>query len=179
MNSARYIKLGRLTAVASFVLGSLIFALYFINSNVDFLLAGYIFIIVAGILNICLLISILLKAKKDKSNRKKLLFTSGFMLINIPVLIIYFGLSSMLLNTMRITIKNDSSFDLTELNISGCESKHIKNIDAGKSKCVWISIPNDCSISMNYLTNNIRKDTLIMGYVTSNMGQKISFKINK
>lgn len=179
MNTTQYIKLGRFTALASFLIGTLIFAFYFFTSSIDFLFAGYIFIIVAGILNIFLLIALLLKVKKDKSSNKILRFTSGLILMNIPILIAYCWFASILLNTIRITLVNDSSIDLNELIISGCGSKLIKTIEAGQSKCVWISIPNDCSISMNYLAHNIKKDTLLMGYATSNMGQKITIKINE
>ena len=71
MTTPRHIKLGRGTALISFLLGTAIFLLYFLTSSFELLFVGYGFIVLTGLINIGILISILLKASKDEENRKK------------------------------------------------------------------------------------------------------------
>ena len=89
MTSEQYIKLGKQTTLVSFVIGTIIFGLYILTSAVDLFLLAYGFIIIVGLFKTIVLVSILIKAIKDKEKRKKLLITCGTILLNIPVLLIY------------------------------------------------------------------------------------------
>lgn len=174
MTTEKYIKLGRLTALISFLLGTVIFGLYYMTSSGLLLFGGYGFIILAGLFNLGLISIIFSKSTQDNDNRKKLRTTCGLMLLNIPVMILYLWFSLILLDTMRITFTNPTQVTLTDLNITGCETNHIDKLDAGQSKLVWVSIKSDCSIDVNYLLNGQRKEEMVVGYTTALMGQKIT-----
>jgi hypothetical protein len=177
MTTERHIKLGRQTALISFLLGTSIFGLYFLTSSFVLLFIGYSFIASAGLINTGILISILLKANKDKDDRKKLLTTSGLMLLNIPVMLFYCWVAIALLDTMRITFTNSTQITLTNINIVGCGSGKIDKLEVGESKTVWIDITGDCSINIDYLVNGQQKKESVAGYVTSSMGQKMKHDI--
>ena len=177
MTTERYIKVGRQTALISFLLGTGIFGLYFQTSSFGLLFIGYGFIALTGLINIGILISILIKASKDKDNRKKLLMTCGLMFLNIPFMLIYCWITIILLNTMRITFTNSTQTSLASINITGCETKYIDKLEVGQSKTVWVGITGDCSITIYYLSNGLRKEENVAGYVTNDMGQKMNYNI--
>ncbi|MEM8522957.1 hypothetical protein [Flavobacterium sp. PL12] len=178
MTTERQIKLGRQTALISFLLGTVIFGLYFLTSSFELLFVGYGFIALTGLINVGILISILLKANKDKDNRTKLLTTCGLMLLNIPIMLFYCWVAIILLGTMRITFTNSTQTTLTDINIDGCGGGHIDKLEVGESKTVWVDITGDCSIDINYLSNGQRNGETVAGYVTSSMGQKVNHKID-
>jgi hypothetical protein len=177
MTTERYIKLGRQTALISFLLGTAIFGLYFLTSSFGLLFLGYGFIALTVLINIGILISILVKANKDKDNRTKLFTTCGLMLLNIPVMLFYCWVAIILLNTMRITFTNSTQTTLTNINIVGCGGGHINKLESGESETVWVDITGDCSISIDYLSNGQKKEESIAGYVTNSMGQKMKHNI--
>jgi len=178
MTTERHIKLGRQTALISFLLGTGIFGLYFLTSAFELLFFGYGFIAVTGLINLGILIAILVRANKDKENRNRLLTTSGLMLINIPIMLAYCWVAIILLGTMRITFTNDTGVELTDIKIVGCGGGHIDKLEIGESKTVWVTITGDCSIYLDYLSNGQRKEETVAGYVTSSMGQKVNHKID-
>jgi hypothetical protein len=177
MSSFRLIKLGRITALVSFLIGSGIFGLYLQSSAFGSLFVGYVFILLSGFINIGVLIFILLKANKDKENRKKLLSTCAFMILNIPVMLFYCWIAIILLNTMRITFINATKSTLTKINVLGCGGGYIDNLDVGESKTVWVDIKGDCSISIDYLSNGQRQHESVVGYTTNNDGQRMNHNI--
>ncbi|MDT3738799.1 MAG: hypothetical protein RO257_04785 [Candidatus Kapabacteria bacterium] len=66
---------------------------------------------------------------------------------------------------------------LSVISITGCETTHIYKLEIGENETVWIDIPNDCSISINYLTNGKRNQEVVAGYITNSMGQKMNHNI--
>ncbi|TAF46384.1 MAG: hypothetical protein EAZ51_07235 [Sphingobacteriales bacterium] len=177
MTTERHIKLGRQTALISFLLGIGIFGLYFLTSSWELLFVGYAFIALTGLINLGILVSILLKANKDKDNRKKLLTTCGLMLLNIPVMLFYCWVAIILLDTMRITFTNSTQTTLTNINIVGCGGGYIDKLEVGESKIVWVDITGDCSINIDYLSNGQQKEERVAGYVTNSNGQKMKHNI--
>jgi len=177
MKTELHVKLGRLTALLSFLLGTAIFILYFLTSSFEILTLGYSFIALAGLINVVILISILFKANRDKDNRAKLFATCGLMLLNIPVLFFYCWVTGILLDTMRITFTNTTQTTLTNINIVGCGGGHIEKLENGESETVWVDITGDCSIGINYLSEGQKKEETVAGYVTPLMGQKMKHNI--
>jgi hypothetical protein len=177
MSADEHIKTGKVTTLVSFLIGTAIFGLYFLTSAFQLLAAGYVFIAIAAIINLIILTRILVTAFKDKINRKKLLLTSGLMIINIPVMLVYCSIGIVLLNTMRITFTNATGKILTDINIVGCEPKHIDKLEKGESKTIWIGITGDCTLNVDYVADKQRIEENVAGYVTNNMGQKMKYKI--
>lgn len=178
MTAEKHITLGKWTALISLIIGTLIFGLYFFTSNGELLFIGYGYIILAGIVNLIVLLTILAKSSSDTANRKKLLKTSGLMLINIPIMLVFMYVAMILIGTMRITFTNSTQNTLTNINIIGCETKHIDELKPNESKTVWVGITGDCSINLEYLENGKIKKETVVGYVTSGGGQKLKHKID-
>ena len=178
MTSERHIKLGKKTLIISFIIGILIFGLYFHTSSFKFISIGLGFIFIAGIVNIVILFSILAKSESDPKNRRGLRKTAGLMLINLPITIIFIWLAMILIGNMRITFINSTPNTLTDINIIGCEMKHIPELEPNESETVWIGITGDCSITLEYLENGKLKRETVATYVTSGMGQKANHKID-
>ena len=177
MTTERHIKIGRQTALISFLLGTTIFGLYFFTSSFELLFLGYGFIAVTGLINVGVLISILVKANKDRDNGAKLFVTCGLMLLNIPVMFFYCWVAIILLNTMRITFTNSTKTTLTSINIVGCGGGHIDKLESGESETVWVDITGDCSIDIDYLFNGQKIEESVAGYVSNSMGQKMNHNI--
>ena len=178
MTTKKYINLGKITALVSFLIGTIIFGLYYFTSDSELLFVGYSFIALVGIINLIILVLILSQSKKDIDNRKKLLRTSRIMLANIPVMILYIWIALNLLGNMRITFTNATENILTDINIVGCETEHIAELKPNESKTIWVGITGDCSISLEYSENGKIKTETVAGYVTSGMGQKMKHKID-
>lgn len=177
MTTEQHIKLGRQTTLISFLLGTGIFGLYYLTSALELLLIGYGFIPLIVLINIGILISILVKANKDKNNKKKLLMTCGLLFFNVPIMLFYSWIVIILLNTMRITFTNSTQSTLTNINIVGCGGGQIEKLEVGESETIWIDITGDCSINIEYLSNGQKKEESVVGYVTSSMGQKMMHNI--
>jgi len=181
MTSKRHIKLAKMTALITFIIGTVIFGLYYLTSSSQMLLVGYIFILIAVIVNLIILILTLLKSNRnsnnDSKNSKELLKGVGLLLLNIPIGLVYAWMTLFLLGHMRITFRNDTSHELTEINILGCEIKNLKELEPKESATVWIKIKGDCSITMDYIVQGKNKSETVVGYVTSLMGRKTSYNI--
>lgn len=173
----KLIKIGELTTLFSFLLGTILLLLYFFTDSSSVLLIGYISVILIGLFNLIILIILLVKALNDTANRKKYLKTVGLMLINIPITIAYFFIVLTLLNTMRITFINTMDSTISEINIYGCQDAHIDALEAGEKKTVWISISGDCAINIIYIYEGQEICENVMGYTCSFNGQKINYKI--
>jgi hypothetical protein len=177
MTTKRHIKLGRQTALISFLLGTGIFGLYFLTSSFEILFIGYGFIGFAALINAGVLISILVKAKKEDENRTKLFTACGLMFLNIPVMLLYCWVVIIMLDTMRITFTNSTRTTLTNINIVGCGGGHIDKLESGESETVWIDITGDCSINIDYLSEGKKKEESVAGYLTNSMGKKMKHNI--
>lgn len=177
MKTEHYINLGQLAALISFLLGTIIFGLYFMTSSFNLLFVGYGFIAIVGLINVCIIIPVLTRATNDKVNKSKLNWTAALMLLNIPVMLTYCWVAVILLNTMRITVTNSTQTVLEDITIVGCETEYIDKLEIGKSKTVWVTITGDCAIDIHFLTNGQPKMENVAGYVTNNMGQKMKYNI--
>jgi hypothetical protein len=83
-----YNNFGRKTALATFVTGSLIVALYFYTAFSGMIFVSLFFIISFFLLNTVVsvsLIRLLLKNKKNKKDKKSILTTLFIMSLNLPV----------------------------------------------------------------------------------------------
>ncbi|PIY09245.1 MAG: hypothetical protein COZ18_08325 [Flexibacter sp. CG_4_10_14_3_um_filter_32_15] len=179
MKTEQLIKIGRTLAMLSFLIGTAIFVMNYLISADSFLLIGYIFIVLAVVINSIFLILIFIKLSKEKQYKTQLIISAGMILLNIPVLLLYSWITSLLLNTMRIRFVNSTKETITELKITGCQNKKIKKLEAEKSETVWISIKGDCTITIEYLLNGEPKKENVLEYATTNTGHKMKYKIGE
>lgn len=177
MTKKKAIQLGLTSTIVSFVIGSIIFGLYYLTLFAEILFIGYGFILLATAVNIFLFTILVLKAFKEKD--KKIFSVCTIILINIPIMFFYCWFASKLLNTVIIEFTNCTKNDISEINIKGCEEKYIQQLRQGDSKTVWVSIPNDCSIQIDYVNNGIKKNETIESYLCSMMGKRSKYYIGK
>ncbi len=176
MTNERHLQLGKYTAISSFCIGTGIFISYFFTSASNLLFAGYGFIVIAGLSNFAILLSLIL-SKKAWNNKRSFWLTCGLIILNIPVAIIYCWIGIILLNTMRITLTNSTKGNLTDINLTGCETKHIDQLKVGQSKQIWITISGDCGVDINYRLNGVRKKDVVASYLSNDMGGMIKYNI--
>ncbi len=171
--------LARVVALASAVIGTLIFAAYYYFPNPRLVGIGYFFIMVAVIASGCLLITCLLLIVKKEIRRKAILH-AGILLLNVPLCLFLVVSFFNLINYERITLVNATGQSITELKSIGCaESRAIGKLEIGEQKEVWIPIMGDCSIGIEYRKNSeVYKETVI-GYTTPNGGEKTIYLIGK
>lgn len=78
------------TAIISFVLGTILFLIFFLTNYRDQVITpGIIFVIIAGIVNTVVLFKLLKELLNNKEKRRKNLMTSVIILLNIPIAAIY------------------------------------------------------------------------------------------
>lgn len=81
---------GQITALVSFIIGSLIFLVYLLAfRNLSLALVGLLYTIFAFFTNIFVLFRLLYLAYNYPGNRREILETCGLMILNIPVVIVY------------------------------------------------------------------------------------------
>ncbi len=82
-----------------------------------------------------------------------------------------------LMNTMRVTLINETGREITQIKIFGGESKTIEKLDVGEKQTEWIDIISDNSLSIEYSIDGEIKKELIYGYITSFSGDRLKFRI--
>ncbi len=179
MEIKKLIKTARTIAILSLLIGTAIFVIYYLTSADLILFLGYVFVVVVAVINSVFLILIFIKYSKQEHYKTSLIITAGIILLNIPVLIFYSWITLLLMNTMRIKFINSTEQTITELKITGCQNKKIKELEVGASETIWISVRKDCSIKINYLLNGKTKNETVLNYATTTTGQKIKYKIGE
>ncbi len=84
------IKRSLLYAAASFLIGSILFTLFYWTEYIGIALIGILFIIVAIILNSAFLIKLAVNITSEKADKKKYLTSILILITNIPIALIYF-----------------------------------------------------------------------------------------
>jgi len=168
-------KIGLFTALTSFLIGTILLIIfYFTNSTV---ITGYgiIFIIIAGLINAGVFVKVLTDLINEKKNRKKYFFTSGIMLLNIPVVVIYFYFVMILMSTMRVTFINETGREISDLKIIGGEPKSIEKLEIGEKQTEWIPIMSDNDLILEYEIDGELKTEMIFSYMV--VGEKFEHRI--
>jgi hypothetical protein len=173
------IGFARYTVLLTFLLGTAIFAFYYFTAVDEALFLGYFYIIAAGIFNLVVRVRLLINAAKDETGKRKYILTCLLMLANIPVAVMYILITLSLLNTIRITIVNQTGQPLSAVRISGCEEQVIAHMEVDESKTLYLDIPGDCAVLLEYQLGNKLIQEDMIGYVTHNMGVKLTYTIGK
>jgi len=168
--------ISKTTAVISFILGSIIFLWYFLTSAELSLLIGFYFIVIAAIVNSVLVLIHTWFLARDQEKFLHLR-SFGLLLLNIPIAVIYIYFVLVLLNTVRLTLINETNQNITEIKISGCDEKSIDQLKNEERATLWISIPNDCAIIMTYKLESEEVEEVIYYYTTNMNGQKVAYRI--
>jgi hypothetical protein len=177
MTKEKSIRLGLISAIASFLIGSIIFGLYYFTSDSTILFLGYGFILLAGVINTILFINLVFGYLESKD--RKVAIVSIFILLNIPIMLFYCWHANKLLSTVIIEFTNCTKHDLKDIIVYGCDKKLINQLKQGESETVWINVKYDCSILISYNENGFNKTETVEGYITTMMGKRSTFCIGK
>ena len=113
----------------------------------------------------------------NKEKRISIVKTCLYMLSNIPVAFLYFWIAMMLFDTARITFKNMTSTILNNIKIWGCSEDYISELEVGQTQTVWIKIPNECGIRIDYKYQKENVREYVVDYISR--GKIINFEIGK
>ncbi|TWP23295.1 hypothetical protein ETU10_08060 [Apibacter muscae] len=170
-------KIGRNIALISFILGTILFAVFTLTLSDTWALFSFFLVLIMIIINLSFLILLLYKLFVRKDGRKKIVITILIIFLNIPIAKIYEIGFLILLNTIQLTIINKSQETIENIKIQGCDEKYIKQLEPNEGKTVWIFIPYDCSIDATFNIHEKRMKVVIMGYVTTMMGERVLYEI--
>jgi hypothetical protein len=163
----------------TFLLQAFLMILYYLTMQDLWMIAGVLLFCLVAVANLVILLFLFPAKGNSRPEIWRLLRTTGLMLLNVPVAIFCFWAGSQLLNTVRITLTNPHSTTITDLVISGCKMHTIATLPPGGKQIVWVSIPGDCSIHLQYQHGGQVHQETVMGYCTGNMGMKIGHELGK
>jgi hypothetical protein len=177
MRPQKLIRLGIRAALLIILISSILYFSYYYTSYNSIVYLEYFFIFIAGALSFIIILRILNHVIKHKRNRSGLIATSAVLFLSVIIALVYFRYLTALLDTMRIKFVNESSYTLNNIKLTGCQKKQIGNIAPKRYKTVWIKVNRDCSINLSYNENGTYKTEVVSAFVTTSMGQQLTFKI--
>ncbi|HEY3401893.1 MAG TPA: hypothetical protein VGK59_00815 [Ohtaekwangia sp.] len=171
------LKLAIKLAIVLFSIGTAIFILFCFTGSTKVAAGGYAFLVTSIVISWAFIALVLINFLRRKIAMAEALKILGVILANIPIAILYTYLVTLLFGYARITFSNTTSHDLRSIQIHGCEEKEIAELKQGDSKTVWIRIPGDCSIDIEYESGGEKKSESVAGYLTHHGGVKAVYEI--
>ena len=86
-------EISRIIALVSFVIGTLILTLFYWTENLTLTMVGLFYLVLAFIINSVFLVGLVIKLINKESDKKQVLISIGLMLINIPIVILYYNIA--------------------------------------------------------------------------------------
>jgi hypothetical protein len=172
-----YFRFGIKLTIAFFAAGTIILAIFYFTLSPKVALLAYLYTGVA-ILTSWLYAGVLLfHYLRGRINVKNMLKTIGVMALNIPVGILYAYIMIALLEFARITFKNNTGKDISIVKIKGCDTGEIHDLKNGSSKTVWIKIPTDCQVDIEYEIGGTTIGETVAAYLTPSSGIIATYEI--
>jgi len=162
-----------ITALIFFLIETILFYIYYITASTDIIFISYFIGII--ILIISIILGCIIIFSKNSTNIK--LKSCSIIVLNILIASVYSYFVILLTNYARITLINSTSNTVTDIQILGCEEKMIGKLEKEDKRTIWIKIPEDCSIDINYIFEGTKKRENIIEYISPGMGEKIEFSI--
>ncbi|WP_196889756.1 hypothetical protein [Aureivirga sp. CE67] len=170
-------RVAYLSAIASFIIGTIFMVLFFTTCSIKIALAAYYYTLIAGVVNFALFILLLLASLSNNKLKKKYFKGSIALFSNIPVVLIYIYFINILSDTIRVEFVNVSDQVVENLKISGCENMLISKIDQKESDTRWIMVKKTCHIKIDYELDGIQYSENILENVSPRMGRKLSYAV--
>jgi hypothetical protein len=162
-----------ITALVFFLIETSLFGFYYITLSTNIIFISYFIGIIIFIVSI--IIGLIIILSKNSINIK--LKSCSIIVLNILIVISYSYFVIVLTNYAMITLINSTSYKITDIQILGCEEKSLNDLNKGDRGTIWIKIPEDCSIDINYIVDGTEKRENIIEYISPGMGEKIEFSI--
>ena len=171
------LKLAIKLAIVLFSIGTCIFILFYFTGFTKVAAGGYAFLVTSIVISWAFIAIVLINFIRKKMAMTEALKILGVILANISVAILYTYLVVLLLGYARITFINTTGQDLSVVRIYGCDEKEITELKQGDSQTVWIKIPGDCEVTVEYEAEGKRKLETVAGYLTNSGGVKAVYEI--
>jgi hypothetical protein len=171
------IKFSKRLSIGLFCIGTLILIVFAATLSVTVAFVGYVFTALSFFLGSVYFLILIINIARGKTDQNIGVKSIGIMLINIPIAAFYLYLVMILINTARITFENTTGHDLSSIKISGCTNKEINFLEAGESETIWINIPSDCSLEINYEIGGQIKIEVVASYLTTSNGVIATYKV--
>jgi hypothetical protein len=173
-------KIGIQTALLSFSIGTILLLYYYLTGSSDILPTALLFIFVVGIVNLAIVALLIKKSFTGKPNGQSYAKTIGLMSLNIPIALLYFYFTTVLMNTMRISFSNETGQRIEDLTILGGPTPiKYAALEPHESRNAWIPIQGDGAVQITYRIGSEIKQEDVSGYITTGMGTKMKFEIGK
>lgn len=160
-----------------FAIGTIILILFAFTLSTTIGMLGYIFTGLSIFIGTIYLIILTVRVATNKVDTRTGIKSALVFMINIPIALLYTYLVLILLNYARITFENTTGEDLISIKIRGCEDSEIGGLRTGESKTIWIDIPGDCQIDIEYELNGEMKRETVASYLTNMNGLIGTYKI--
>jgi hypothetical protein len=170
-----YSKFAVKLAIAFFIAGTILLALFYFEPSLKNAMLAYQFTIGAIIVNWLFALFLLFAFLRKKLTLKQLLTSLGAMAVNIPIGIFYSSIMVWLLSYARITIENSTSDVLENIRFTGCETKQMKKLTVGDNETVWIRIKNGCDVVVDYDRLQLTHHELIVDSLSAGKGFKMTY----
>ncbi|MGC3944403.1 MAG: hypothetical protein QM762_07785 [Chryseolinea sp.] len=159
------------------VVGTVILLLFVFTLDSFVGIIGYIFTVMSILVGLLFLVILAVRVATKKTDGLTAVKAVLVMIINIPVALCYAYIVVVLLNIARITFENTTGSDLTSIRISGCEERVTSSLKNGDTTTVWIDIPSDCEVVIDYEINGEVKREVVASYLTTMNGLIGRYKI--
>jgi hypothetical protein len=170
-----YSKFAIKLALAFFIAGTILLALFYIEPSLKNAILAYQFTVGAIIVNWLFALFLLFAFLRKKLTLKHLLTSLGAMAVNIPIGIFYSGIMVWLLSYARITVENSTADILENIRFSGCETKQIQKLATGEEETIWIKIKNGCDVVVEYDRLQSTHHELIVDSLLTGKGFKMTY----
>jgi hypothetical protein len=171
------LKFATLISIASFLIGTLLLALYYFTMSDIVAQVGYSYIGVAVLTCVIYLILVGFRFFSKKISGRTGLVCAGIVLLNLPVAALYLYFVMSLATTARITFENATGRDISHVSIGGCATEELGELKIGESKTVWVKIKSDCSLVLFYKIDREPKLETPFASLTHNAGMIATYKI--
>jgi len=170
-------KISIWTAIITFILETLLLiALYYsviIKNDFKF----YFYMMIIAMINFLILFILGVIYKNKPKNFKIYLKASIYILLNIPVAIIYLYLALSLSNIMRINLINETGSPITNVEVHSNGTITIENLNIRECDRVFVPLGESTGIVITYEINGVKYNEAIFDFVTSGMGIMVSYRV--
>ncbi len=158
-----------------FLAGSVILLLFYLDPSLRKAILAYQFTIGAIIVNWLFALFLLFVFLRRGLPLVLLLKSLGILAINIPIGIFYSNMMIWILSYARVTLENSTPVDIKDIQLSGCQTEIINKLNANESQTVWIKIPHDCDITIEYKSANATRKEPIATGLSEGKGFKMTY----
>lgn len=167
---------GKIIAITGLLLGTVLILSYYYSRSDELVIIGYSSLISMVILTLIWFI-VHYFFSNDKKNLKQKNVTYLLLLINFPISILYFIIFLHLSNLLTITVVNETSETIKNINMIGAEPKIIDKLIPNEKETVNLEIIQDGQLEIEYYQQNKLKRDTVIGYFTHGSGMAVTYRI--